>query len=63
MAQGHRELTISVYHNKKDEHRLAIQMSYDFAMRIAADDEEALDMVRAAITKRIELLESRASGS
>lgn len=63
MAQGHRELTISVYYNKKDEHRLAIQMSYDFAMRIAADDEEALDMVRAAITKRIELLESRASGS
>jgi len=59
MAQGHREITISVYFNKKDEHRLALQMSYDFAMRIATDDEEALDMVRAAITKRVELIESR----
>ena len=59
MAQGHREITISVYHNKKDEHRLALQMSYDFAMRIATDDEEALDQVRAAIAKRVELVESR----
>lgn len=59
MSQGQRELTISVYYNKNEEHRLAIQMSYAFAMRIATDDAEALDQVRAAIAKRVELVESR----
>lgn len=59
MGQGHREITVSVYYNKNEEHRLSLQMSYAFAMRIATDDAEALDLVRAAITKRVELVESR----
>ena len=55
-----RELTLSVYTNKKGEERLAIQMSYAFAMRVATDDLEALDKIRHDIKRRVELVESKA---
>lgn len=57
-----RELTISVYTNKKGEPRLSLMMSYAFAMRVATDDLDALDKIRHDIKRRIELVESRAEG-
>lgn len=59
MAQGRRTFTISAYTNKKGEQRLAVQMPYTEALRIATDDLDALNGLRLAIKKRVELEESR----
>ena len=56
MAKPHDpdRVTISTYTNKKGQARVSALMSRDLALRIAADDLDALDKVRVALKTRIE---------
>jgi hypothetical protein len=47
-------VTISTYVNRRGFSRVGLQMSRDFALRIALGDKEALVEIERVIRKRIE---------
>jgi len=54
MAANPDKVTTTTYTNKKGQPRVSAMFSRDLALRIAADDLDALDLIRQAVKARIE---------